>query len=187
MVINRLNHRALVPRKGNQEYDTTGARFVLLNKTSFSPLWFGGNNRSTLPPRKCSAGSIMESKWSSKRVFPLRRNLRSQNLSTHRMSFCDQRPSRGPTHRDVSRPEVGRRAGSLQVKGSHSSDKDKQRIVHALCSLNESTVNRQTTYEDLRILRSVVRPKTSCSVWMWKVYFFMSPSTPSITSSSPAT
>ena len=35
--------------------------------------------------------------------------------------------------------------------------KGKQRIVHALCSLNEATVKRQTTYEDLRMLTSVVR------------------------------
>jgi hypothetical protein len=37
--------------------------------------------------------------------------------------------------------------------------KGKQRIVHALCSLNEATVKRQTTYEDLRMLKSVVRPQ----------------------------
>jgi hypothetical protein len=37
--------------------------------------------------------------------------------------------------------------------------KGKQRIVHALCSLNEATVNRQTTYEDLHMLKSVVRPQ----------------------------
>ena len=37
-------------------------------------------------------------------------------------------------------------------------DKGKQCIVHALCSLNEATVQRQTTYEDLRIHKSVVRP-----------------------------
>jgi hypothetical protein len=29
--------------------------------------------------------------------------------------------------------------------------------VHALCSLNEATVKRQTTYEDLRMLKSVVK------------------------------
>ena len=37
--------------------------------------------------------------------------------------------------------------------------KGKQRIVHALCSLNEATVKRQITYEDLRMLKSVVRPQ----------------------------
>jgi hypothetical protein len=35
--------------------------------------------------------------------------------------------------------------------------KGKQRIVHALCSLNEPTVKRQTTYEDLRMIKSVVK------------------------------
>jgi hypothetical protein len=29
--------------------------------------------------------------------------------------------------------------------------KDKQRIVHALCTLNEATVKHQTTYEDLHM------------------------------------
>ncbi len=37
--------------------------------------------------------------------------------------------------------------------------KGKQRIVHALCSLNEATVKSQTTYEDLHMLKSVVRPQ----------------------------
>ena len=37
--------------------------------------------------------------------------------------------------------------------------KGKQRIVDALWSLNEATVKRQTTYEDLRMLKSVVRPQ----------------------------
>jgi hypothetical protein len=37
--------------------------------------------------------------------------------------------------------------------------KGKQRIVHALCSLNETTVKRQTSYEDLRMLKSVVKPQ----------------------------
>jgi hypothetical protein len=36
-------------------------------------------------------------------------------------------------------------------------DRGKQGIVHALCSLNEATVKRQTTYEDLRMLKSVVK------------------------------
>jgi hypothetical protein len=37
--------------------------------------------------------------------------------------------------------------------------KSKQRIVHVLCSLNEATVKRQTTYEDLHMLKSVVKPQ----------------------------
>ncbi len=35
--------------------------------------------------------------------------------------------------------------------------KGKQRIVHALCSLNEATVKSQTTFEDLHMIKSVVR------------------------------
>jgi hypothetical protein len=38
-------------------------------------------------------------------------------------------------------------------------DKGKQRIVHTLCSLNDATAKRQTTYEDLHMLKSVVRPQ----------------------------
>ncbi len=38
-------------------------------------------------------------------------------------------------------------------------DKDNQCIVHVLCNLNEATVKRQTTYEDLRMLKSVVKPQ----------------------------
>ncbi len=49
--------------------------------------------------------------------------------------------------------------------------KGKQRIVHALCSLNEATVKRQTTYGDLRMLKSVVKPQDFCSAWMLKVFF----------------
>ena len=41
------------------------------------------------------------------------------------------------------------RVHTPQVKGNH-------RIVHALCSLNETTVNRKTIYQDLRMLKSVV-------------------------------
>ncbi len=49
---------------------------------------------------------------------------------------------------------------NLQITSSYTPpDKGKQRIVHALCSLNEATVKRQTTYEDLRMLKSVVKPQ----------------------------
>jgi hypothetical protein len=40
-----------------------------------------------------------------------------------------------------------------------SPGKGKQRIVHALCRLNEATVKRKTSYEDLRMLKSVVKPQ----------------------------
>ncbi len=65
----------------------------------------------------------------------------------------------------------GRRIGAYQglaPSGEHflsrsrlqtSPGKGKQRIVHTLCRLNEATVKRQTTYEDLRMLKSVVKPQ----------------------------
>jgi hypothetical protein len=75
-----------------------------------------------------------------------------------RRGFCHPGSSQGPTHRGVSRPCSGRRPVPLQVKGTPPG-KGKQRIVHDLCSLNDATAKRQTTYEDLRMLKSVVRPQ----------------------------
>ncbi len=47
-----------------------------------------------------------------------------------------------------------------------------QRIVHALFSLNEATVKRQTTYEDLHMLKSVVSPQDfMLSLDVESVYF----------------
>ena len=40
--------------------------------------------------------------------------------------------------------------------------KGKQRIVHALCSLNDATAKRHTTYEDLRMSSRSSDPKTGC-------------------------
>jgi hypothetical protein len=65
----------------------------------------------------------------------------------------------------------GRRIGAYQdlaPGGEHflsrsrvhtSPGKGKQHIVHDLCNLNEATVKRQTTYEDLHMLKSVVKPQ----------------------------
>jgi hypothetical protein len=45
-------------------------------------------------------------------------------------------------------------------------------IVHALCNLNEATVKRQTTYEDLHMLKSVVKPQDlMLSLDVESVYF----------------
>jgi hypothetical protein len=57
-----------------------------------SPALRGGKCLNTSPPRKCSVGSIMESSsWSSKRVFPLRRNLRRRNSSILKMWILPSR------------------------------------------------------------------------------------------------
>ena len=50
-----------------------------------SPVWSGGNVHRTLLPTKCFDRSIMESRSSSRRVFPLRRNPRCRNSSTRKM------------------------------------------------------------------------------------------------------
>ncbi len=91
----------------------------------------GGKTLNTSPPGKFSDGSSMESRWSSRKDFPLCRNLRCRNLfnkicSTRpvRRRLCDQRSSQGQTHRSI-----------------------------------QTTVKRQTTYEDLRMIKSVVRPQ----------------------------
>ena len=47
--------------------------------------WLGGNNHRTSLPRRSFVGSNMESRSSSKRVFPLRRNPRHRNSSTRKM------------------------------------------------------------------------------------------------------
>jgi hypothetical protein len=77
----------LVPRKGNQEYGTASARLVLQHQAAGRPHWPGGNSLSTLSPRKWFATSSRESKWSSKRVCPFRRNLRRRSLSTRKTSI----------------------------------------------------------------------------------------------------
>ena len=70
----------LVPRKGNQKNGTTCVRTFLFNK---NPVQYGFVKTSS--PTKCSDGSSMESRWSSKRVFPFRRNHRCRNSSTCKM------------------------------------------------------------------------------------------------------
>jgi hypothetical protein len=64
----------------------------------------GGKCRNTSPPRKCSDGSIMESRWSSNRVFPLRQTFDAKIRRSARRGFCHPGSSQGPTHRDVPRP-----------------------------------------------------------------------------------
>jgi hypothetical protein len=63
------------------------------------PVLRGGKCLNTSPPRKCSDGSSMESRWSSQRVFPLRRNLRRRNSSIRKMWNL---PSRIFSRADVS-------------------------------------------------------------------------------------
>jgi hypothetical protein len=80
----------------------------------------GGKLLETSPPTKCSDGSSMEYKWNSRRVFPLRRNLRCPIRRPGRCGFCASGSSQGPTHRGLSRPCSGRGTVSLQVKISHT-------------------------------------------------------------------
>ena len=58
---------------------------LCLTRPSSRPVWLGGNNRRTSLPRRSFVGSNMESRSSSKRVFPLRRNLRCRNSSTRKV------------------------------------------------------------------------------------------------------
>jgi hypothetical protein len=125
------------------------------------PVLCGGKCLNTSLPRKCYDGSIMESRWSSQRVFPLCRNLRRRNSSIGKMWIL---PSRIFSRTDVS----GCIKTLLREATSSSPDqgftltppnKAKQCIVDVLCSLNDTTVKRQTTYEDLHMIKSVVRPQ----------------------------
>ncbi len=73
--------------------------------------------------------------------------------------LCDQRSSQGQTHRSIPGPCSRRGTVPLQIKGSHSSGQGQ--AAHRACPLqpHEATVKSQTTYEDLRMLKSVVRPE----------------------------
>ena len=61
---------------------------------------------------------------------------------------------------DLKDRRIGRVKTLLRGVSSYTPpDKDNHHIVNDLCSLNEATVKRQTTYEDLHMLKSVVRPQ----------------------------
>ncbi len=148
----------LVPRKGNQEHVTTGARTLLRDKAAGQH--FLVEKPSTLRlqesvpmGRAWSQGGVQERSYLSpepsapKFVDPQDVNFAIKDLLKDRHIGVYQDLAPGG-EKFLSRSRVH----TPPVKG-------KQRIVHALCSLNEDTVKRQTTYEDLRMFKSVVRPQ----------------------------
>ena len=75
---------------------------VCFTQQSCRHRWPGGNNRSSLPPRKSFDTSSTESRSSSKRACPLCRNLRRRSLSTRKTSIlrfkiCSRADELGPT------------------------------------------------------------------------------------------
>ncbi len=139
----------LVPRKGNQEYVTAGARFVLRHQvTSQSGLV------ETVSQLRLQEGVSMDRTRSEGGVY------KGNPLCAETFGAEVRRPAKQFLSRSrVHTPLV----------------KDNQRIVHVLYSLNEATVKSQPT-------RIVVRPRITCSSWMWGVSTSTSPSTPIIES-----
>ncbi len=148
----------LVPRKENQEHGTAGARTLLRNKAAGQHCLV--ENPSTLCLQESAP---MGRAW-------------SQGGEKKDLAFAPK-PSApkfvDPQDVDFTIKDLlkDRRIGAYQdlVPGGEQflsrsrvhtpPGKGKQRIVHAICSLNEATVKRQTTYEDLRMIKSVVRPQ----------------------------
>ncbi len=76
-----------------------------------------------------------------------------------RCGYCHPGSSQGPTHREYQDLPPGGDQFLSRSRVHTPPGKVKQRIVHTLCSLNDATAKRQTTYEDLHMLKSVVRPQ----------------------------
>ena len=147
----------LVSRKGNQEHGPAGARFVLLDQ---APRQLG--MVETTQEHRFQECPSLDRTWSQGRV-PKGSSLCAETFGAEirrpaRCGFRDSRSSQGTTDRDVSKPCSGGRTLPLQISSSHSSRKGQ--AAHRACplNLNEVTVKQQTTYEDLLILKSVVRP-----------------------------
>ena len=119
----------LVSRKGNQEHGTKGARIVLLIQAAGQPGMVENPAELHLQQGPSLDRAVIQELLKGRKIGAY------QDLAQGGEQF-------------LSRSRVHTPPG-----------KGKQRIVHALCSLNEATVKRQTTYEDLRMLTSVVRPQ----------------------------
>ena len=136
---------SLVSRKGNQEHDPAGCQ-VCFSRPSSRPAWHCGNNLRTSLPRRSFVGSTMKSRSSSKRVFTFRRNLRRRNLSTRKMWIT--------RFKIFSRADgSGRIKTLLRRSRVHTPPRKGQSTHRTLFNLNEATVKRQTTYEDLHMLK----------------------------------
>ena len=110
----------LVPRKGNQESVTVGARSFLLHKASVHHCLVENSSKlclqQSVPMGRAWCKSGVQ-KGSCLCVETFGAKIRPPG----RCALCDSRSSQGPTHRGLSRPCSGSRAVPLQVKGSHPS------------------------------------------------------------------
>jgi hypothetical protein len=148
----------LVSRKGNQEHVPTGVRFVLLDQT---PGQLG--LVETTVELRFQEGPSLDRTWSQGRV-PKGSSLCAETLGAEFVDPSDVdfaiqdllKDRRIGVYQDLA--PGGEHFLSRSRATSHTTPgKGKQRIVDVLCSLNEATVKCQTTYEDLRMLKSVVR------------------------------
>jgi hypothetical protein len=136
---------------------------VFSTYASCRPALRGGKCRNTSPPRQCSEGSSMESRWSSKRVFPLRRNLRRRNSSIRKMWIL---PSR-----IFSRADASGRIKTLLREATSSSPDQGFTLLRARASnassmpSTASTTQRSSVRQPTRIFACSSRssdPKTGC-------------------------
>ena len=74
-------------------------------------------------------------------------------------------------------------AAFLSRSRVHTVASGKQRMVHALCGLNETTAKRPCRYKLVRDLLSVLRPTTVCSPWTRRPRFGQCPFTTPVASS----
>ena len=140
-----IGHKALIcarlwfPGKGTRNMAPQVPGLFYSTKLQSSLAWW--KQPLNFDSKKVVRYIELESRWSSKRAFPMLRNLQRRSFRPARRRFCDSRSAQGQTNWGLSRPGTGSRAVSLQVKRVHTPPgKGKQRIVHALCSLNEATV-----------------------------------------------
>ena len=136
---------------------------VFSTHASCRPALRGGKCRNTSPPRKCSDGSSMESKWSSKRVFPLRRNLRRRNSSIRKTwilpsRICSRADASGRIKtllREATSSSPGHGCTPLRARASSASSMPSA----------ASTTQRPSVRQPTRIFACSSRssdPKTGC-------------------------
>ncbi len=137
-----LGRSPLVPRKGNQEYGTTGTRSFLLMQAAVQHCVV--ENAATLHPqesapmgRAWSQGGVQKGSVLCAETFG------AEIRRSPRRGFCHPGSAQGRTHRGVSRPCSGRRPVPLQVKGAHSSGQGQ--VAHRPCPLQPQRRNDQAS------------------------------------------
>ena len=138
----------LVPRKGNQEHGTAGARTLLRNKAADQYCLV--EKPSTL---RLQESAPMGRAWSQdgvqERTCLCAETFGAEICRPTSRRLCDQRSSQGQTHRSIPGPCSRRRAVPLQIKGSHSSGQGQ--AVHRACPLQSQRGHGQASKPSTRI------------------------------------